>query len=87
MELSPQLPPGGSDLIKDIKDTGYCIGARGKALLRLDTDRHFITMASTGSGKGRSVVIPNLLQHTGLILLTSLKSLPKAINVAKFGIK
>jgi len=72
MELSPQLPPGGSDLIKDIKDTGYCIGARGKALLRLDTDRHFITMASTGSGKGRSVVIPNLLLHPGSVFTTEI---------------
>lgn len=59
------IPPGGSDLLG--KEEGYIIGARGHALMRLETDRHMITIAGMGGGKGRSVAITNLLDHPGSI--------------------
>lgn len=58
--------PGGAQLLG--KDTGFVIGSRGPELLRLDTDSHFVTIAKTGGGKGRSVAIPNLLVHPGSVL-------------------
>lgn len=65
-DVMPGQFPGGQDLIG--QDTGFVIGARGWELLRLDTDAHFVTMAKTGGGKGRSVAIPNLLTHPGSVL-------------------
>ena len=64
-EVSPAQFPGGQDLIG--QETGFVIGARGHELLRLDTDAHFVTVAKTGAGKGRSVTIPNLLVHPGSV--------------------
>lgn len=57
------LPPGGIDLLG--KRSGYVIGSRGQALMRFETDKHMVTIANTGGGKGRSVIIPNLLTHNG----------------------
>jgi type IV secretion system protein VirD4 len=34
-------------------------------LLRIDTDKHVLIMASTRSGKGTSLIIPHLLRHPG----------------------
>lgn len=59
------IPVGGSDLLGH--EEGYIIGSRGHALMRLATDRHMITIAGTGGGKGRSVAISNVLDHSGSI--------------------
>jgi type IV secretion system protein VirD4 len=42
-------------------------------LLTLTDDRHLLTIAPTGAGKGRSVVIPALLTHAGSTLTIDLK--------------
>jgi hypothetical protein len=68
----PELPIGGSDLLCNTE--GYCLGSRGEALLRTPINTHIITMGRTGSGKGRSVVIPNLLIHPGSVLTTEIGS-------------
>jgi type IV secretion system protein VirD4 len=36
-------------------------------------ERHLITIASTGSGKGRSVIIPNLLEYEGSVIVLDVK--------------
>lgn len=46
-------------------DEGYIVGRLENELLRLKTDAHLISVAPTGAGKGRGVVIPNLLDHPG----------------------
>ena len=69
-EVKPKLPLGGEDLLRN--NEGYIVGARGQALLRHTSNAHFITMASTGFGKGRSVVTPNLLSHPGSVFTTEI---------------
>lgn len=55
----------GTELVNN--DEGWVIGVRGEKLLRFPTDKHMVTIASTGGGKGTSVAIPNLLTHEGSI--------------------
>lgn len=43
-----------------------------------DDEGHLITIAPTGSGKGRSVIIPNLLQYNGPVIVVD----PKGENYA-----
>lgn len=57
---------------------GIIVGRDGDQLLRLPGEGHLLTMARTGSGKGVSAVIPNLLSYPGSILVTD----PKGENVA-----
>ena len=57
---------------------GIIVGRDGSQLLRLPGEGHLLTMARTGSGKGVSAVIPNLLTYPGSILVTD----PKGENVA-----
>lgn len=56
----------GNDLLTTAKE-GFIVGSRGGALLRYLTNTHLITIARTGGGKGRSTVIPNLLDHKGSV--------------------
>jgi type IV secretion system protein VirD4 len=51
---------------------------RGTDDLRYDGEGHLITIAPTGSGKGRSAIIPNLLSYEGPIVVTD----PKGENYA-----
>jgi type IV secretion system protein VirD4 len=39
-----------------------------KAMLTSNSDSHLMTIAPTGSGKGRSVIIPNLLNYAGPVV-------------------
>ncbi len=48
-------------------------GRAGQPLLRLAGEGHALTFGSTGSGKGVSSVIPNLLDHPGSVLVTDPK--------------
>jgi type IV secretion system protein VirD4 len=57
---------------------GVIVGQDQGWLLRLPGEGHLITLARTGSGKGVSVVIPNLLTYPGSVLVTD----PKGENVA-----
>lgn len=44
---------------------GMAFGHVDGAPLRIDTDKHVLVMASTRSGKGTSLIIPQLLRHPG----------------------
>jgi type IV secretory pathway TraG/TraD family ATPase VirD4 len=52
--------------------------ARGTQPLTYEGDSHLMTIAPTGTGKGRSVIIPNLLTYTGPIVVVD----PKGENYA-----
>lgn len=57
------LPDSGIDLLDS--EEGFIVGARGYATMQIETDKHMITIANTGGGKGRGVAIPNMLNHRG----------------------
>ena len=57
---------------------GLILGRVDGELLRLDGEGHVLTVAPTGSGKGVSAVIPNLLSYPGSLLVTD----PKGENFA-----
>src|SRR4051812_4199702 len=50
----------------------------GQAPLGYGGEGHLITVAPTGAGKGRSVIIPNLLSYDGPVVVTD----PKGENFA-----
>jgi type IV secretion system protein VirD4 len=52
--------------------------ARGTKPLIYEGDSHLMTIAPTGTGKGRSAIIPNLLTYTGPIVVVD----PKGENYA-----
>jgi hypothetical protein len=56
----------------------YLKTAWGKTPVRYKGDAHLITIAPTGSGKGRSAIIPNLLIYNGPIIVID----PKCENYA-----
>jgi type IV secretion system protein VirD4 len=60
------------------RDTGRLLGRQGPRLLRHAGEGHILTVAPTRSGKGVSCVIPNLLDHSGAVLVTD----PKGENYA-----
>src|SRR5688572_33383934 len=41
----------------------------GEAPILYGEDRHLLTIAPTGAGKGRSVIIPNLLRFEGSVIV------------------
>ena len=43
-------------------------GKSAPAVLRYNGDRHLLTVAPTGAGKGRCAIVPNLLIHEGSVL-------------------
>lgn len=59
-------------------DTGLLLGQLGTRTLRYGGDGHLITVAPTRSGKGVSVIIPNLLTYPGSVIVTD----PKGENYA-----
>lgn len=48
-------------------------------------DRHILTIASTGGGKGRSAIIPNLLTWPGSVLVIDPKGTNAAVTAARRG--
>jgi type IV secretion system protein VirD4 len=58
--------------------SGFVLGRKDGHLLRLNREGHLLTLAPTGSGKGVSSVIPNLLVHPGSALVID----PKGENFA-----
>jgi len=52
---------------------GLIIGRKLFRYLRFDRDGHLLTFAPTRSGKGVSCVIPNLLDHSGSVVVTDIK--------------
>ena len=50
-----------------LEDKGFLIGKMGygSMLYTGEYDSHILTIASTGSGKGVGVIVPNLLRHKG----------------------
>lgn len=57
---------------------GFLLGKLNRQLLRYDRDGHLMTIAATRSGKGVGTVIPNLLEHSGGVVVTD----PKGENYA-----
>ena len=57
---------------------GFCLGRVSGEIGRYDGDGHLITVAPTRTGKGVSVVIPNLLNYPGSVIVTD----PKGENFA-----
>ena len=41
----------------------------GNGYVGLPTKRHFLTVAATRSGKGTSLIIPNLLHYAGSVIV------------------
>ena len=62
---------------------GRLIGRTKGRVLRYGGDGHLMTVAPTRSGKGVSTVIPNLLEHTGSVLVTDLKGENYAVTMSR----
>ena len=56
-----------------LRAQGAIIGKKGGRLLRFNRPGHLLTFAPTRSGKGVGVVIPNLLDHPGSVVVTDIK--------------
>ncbi|MCB0539858.1 MAG: type IV secretory system conjugative DNA transfer family protein, partial [Bacteroidetes bacterium] len=54
-------------------DEGYIIGRIGDEPLLYKTDTHLLTIAPTGGGKGTGLIIPNLLSHSGSVLVIDIR--------------
>ena len=52
-------------------------------LVGVKDDRHQITISSTGGGKGRSVVLPNLLTYPGSVLCVDVKGQNAAVTAER----
>lgn len=61
-----------------IPDNGLLVGLLDKEVLRFDREGHVLTVAPTGTGKGVSAVIPNLLNYPGSTVVID----PKGENYA-----
>ncbi|PKR48465.1 conjugal transfer protein TraG [Thalassospira marina] len=64
--------------LADISDAklrarGMVLGKKGGRLIRFGKPGHLLTFAPTRSGKGVGVVIPNLLDHAGSVIVTDIK--------------
>lgn len=69
--------PGSILLGRSAYGTEWTIG--------LKDDRHLLTIASTGGGKGRSAIIPNLLTWPGSALVIDPKGTNAAVTAARRG--
>jgi hypothetical protein len=47
---------------------GLLVGYRGQRLVGWKDDRHALTVAGTRTGKGTSLIVPNLLSHPGSVV-------------------
>lgn len=57
----------------DVKGTSILLGYKGKKLIAFNDDLHTFLGAMTGSGKGVSFVIPNLLNWSGSCICVDIK--------------
>jgi len=57
-----------------LRARGVILGRKGTRLVRFGKPGHLLTFAPTRSGKGVGVVIPNLLDHPGSVVVTDIKS-------------
>jgi type IV secretion system protein VirD4 len=62
---------------------GLILGRAGRHLLRYEGEGHVLTVAPTGSGKGVSAVIPNLLAYPGSVVVVDLKGENYAVTAAR----
>src|SRR4029077_20833744 len=62
---------------------GLILGRFGRKLLRYDAEGHILTVAPTGSGKGVSAVIPNLLDYPGSVVVVDLKGENHAVTARR----
>lgn len=68
---------------RHLAGAGPILGRAGRSLLRYDAEGHILTIAPTGSGKGVSAVIPNLLDYPGSVLVLDLKGENHAVTAAR----
>lgn len=91
-----QFGKGGSATFAGITDEWESLHKPGSILLGrsaygknwtigLTDDRHLLTIASTGGGKGRSAIIPNLLMWPGSALVLDPKGTNAAVTAARRG--
>lgn len=91
-----QFGKGGSATFAGITDEWESLHKPGSILLGrsaygkewtigLKDDRHLLTIASTGGGKGRSAIIPNLLMWRGSALVLDPKGTNAAVTAARRG--
>jgi type IV secretion system protein VirD4 len=62
---------------------GLILGRAGRHFLRYEGEGHVLTVAPTGSGKGVSAVIPNLLGYPGSVVVVDLKGENYAVTAAR----
>ncbi|MEX1196336.1 MAG: type IV secretory system conjugative DNA transfer family protein [Pseudohongiellaceae bacterium] len=62
-----------------LRQKGQILGRKAGRILRYSGDGHLLTIAPTRSGKGAGCVIPNLLSHQGLVVVTDIKGENSAI--------
>jgi type IV secretion system protein VirD4 len=65
------------------RPAGLLLGGSGRDLLRYEDEGHILTVAPTGSGKGVGVVIPNLLDYPGSVVVVDLKGENHAVTAAR----
>jgi len=56
-----------------LRSRGVILGKKGGRFVRFVRPGHLLTFAPTRSGKGVGVVIPNLLDHPGSVVVTDIK--------------
>ena len=52
---------------------GYILGRINDEPLKINTDGHLLTIGPTRAGKGIGIVVPNILSHTGSLLVIDVK--------------
>jgi len=63
--------------------SGLILGRLNRHLLRYECEGHLLTVAPTGSGKGVSTVIPNLLDYPGSVVVLDLKGENHAVTAPR----
>jgi Type IV secretory system Conjugative DNA transfer len=74
-EWACRWKPGMIMLGVSMYDRHWLVGVRD--------DRHQLTISSTGGGKGRSVVLPNLLTYPGSVLCVDVKGQNAAVSAGR----
>jgi hypothetical protein len=74
-EWACRWKPGMILLGASMYDRHWLVGVRD--------DRHQLTISSTGGGKGRSVVLPNLLTYPGSVLCVDVKGQNAAVSAGR----
>ena len=63
-----------------LRRKGQILGRKAGRMLRYNGDGHLLTFAPTRSGKGVGCVIPNLLTHSGSVVVTDIKGENSAVT-------